>query len=194
MKCVAIHGTLCAVQQSRRTALATLAIALAACTGRPVSRLPDDALDAVLDGAVDASQADVFDAVIPACTATTLDWGGAAERMFPGSDCVGCHRDGGAAARHAYTVAGTIFTAVDCPAGLMGAIVRIDDAAGHHVELPANEVGNFFTDAVLIPPLHARVTLGAVSAEMSGGATTGSCNTCHTASDGGTGWISPNPR
>lgn len=179
----------------RTVALAAAAISLAACTGMPVTRPPDDSLDT----AIDATRSDAFDVpslpeadVVPLCTATRLDWGGAADRMFPGSDCISCHREGGSASRFEYTVAGTVFTAQDCPAGLAAAIVHIDDAAGHSLDLPTNDVGNFFTDMPLVPPLHARVTAGGVTAEMFGDLTTGSCNTCHTTGDGGTGWVSPN--
>ncbi|MEI8257962.1 MAG: hypothetical protein WCJ30_19980 [Deltaproteobacteria bacterium] len=178
----------------RIVALTAAALSLAACTGMPVTRPPEDSLDVATD-AMRVDALDAVDAVILACTATSLDWGGAADRMFPGSDCIGCHREGGSAARHVYTVAGTVFTAPDCPAGLAGATVHIDDAAGHSVDLPTNEVGNFYTDMHLVPPLHTRVTAAGVTAEMFDGATTGSCNTCHTVNDGGTGgWISPNPR
>jgi hypothetical protein len=172
----------------RRIAVALL-ISPIACTDPPPRETTDATAITVTD-AFDAFDAVAHDAA-PACSRTTLDWGQAGDRMLPGSDCIACHRESGSASAHVFTVAGTVFTAIDCPAGLSGATVHIEDSAGHVLDLPTNDVGNFYSNAPLVPPLRAHVSSGMFTAAMNAPVSTGSCNSCHAHGDAGIGWLTP---
>ncbi len=83
---------------------------------------------------------------------------GGVPTMLPGSDCLRCHRPGGTAASHVWTVAGTVFpTATACPldggpgcgTGVEGVEVLVTDVNGRSFTLTTNAAGNFYTDQPL---------------------------------------------
>lgn len=150
----------------------------------PVTQTPIDAFDSPRD-ATDASiDVPIADAGVT-CAARAPNWGLAGDRMFPGSDCLSCHRVAGSAGLVLFSAAGTVFSDVDCPVGVAGVTVTIEDHNGQTVTLTTNEVGNFFTGAQLVPPLRTRATLGGRTVEMTDAVTDGSCNSCHAGGDGG---------
>lgn len=177
---------------SRRAACFVAFTALSSCTPMPIMQTPDDAFDSAhdaTDAGIDAVAADDG----TACSATTLDWGGAGDRMFPGSDCLSCHRVSGSA-RTSFTAAGTVFSGIDCPAGLAGVRIEIQDHNGQMVALTSNDVGNFFTSAPLVLPLTTRAIWGGRTVMMTDAVTDGSCNSCHARGDASAvGFLTPSP-
>jgi len=112
--------------------------------------------------------------------ADRFDWGRGGEWMFPGTDCLACHRAGGSA-RTLFSVAGTVFRDAACPEGVAGVVVEISDTGGKRIDLTSNEVGNFFSDQPLTPPLRIVVHDDASERRMLLMAPHGSCNqsSCH---------------
>jgi mono/diheme cytochrome c family protein len=92
-----------------------------------------------------------------------------------------------------YTIAGTVYPTVrepnDCngvngPAAAIQVVVT--DAAGRVLTLPVNAAGNFFTNAAVTFPFHARVVRGGAVRMMIAAQSSGNCNGCHT-TDGANG-------
>jgi hypothetical protein len=116
--------------------------------------------------------------------------------MMPGADCLECHGGGGggggARAENGegggegdgppWTVAGTVFHALDAPtsAGVLGAHVRMIDATGRAVTLRTNAAGNFYLADPLAFPLQVSIEHGGVVRTMTSPVTYGGCNGCHT--------------
>jgi hypothetical protein len=107
--------------------------------------------------------------------------------MLPGTDCASCHHadrdggDGGRAARHPFSLAGTVFRTRNCPEGVGAVSVTVRDRLGRTVTATTEPLaGNFAANEPLEPPLHVIVSTpdGGV-AEMAA-APHGSCNACHT--------------
>lgn len=97
--------------------------------------------------------------------------------MKPGADCLRCH-DGSDGTR--LSVAGTIFTSPTAgeEGGLRDILIDLADSKGRVVSLASNEVGNFYTEEPLAPPL--QVTLSRPGgASVSTVAPSGNCNSCH---------------
>jgi hypothetical protein len=98
----------------------------------------------------------------------------------PGQPCLTCHD--GATAR-AFSVAGTVYHALDSESPSPGALVRLADDAGGRSVAAANCAGNFFLspeDFTPIYPLWVSLTLGthdiAMDSPINGD---GSCAGCH---------------
>lgn len=167
------------------TFVLTVAVTVTAC-GTPRPPLPDmdgSTLDVVAHDASDVPSEK------PQCTATAPDWGRGGEWMFPGSDCLECHRSGGSAARHPFTIAGTVFRTATCPEGVRDVTVHVRDALGTELRLRTNEVGNFYSSAVLQPPYRLAIEYQGVFRQMLRRPDTGSCGSCHRA-DNGIGYVS----
>jgi hypothetical protein len=102
----------------------------------------------------------------------------------PGSDCLMCHHQGGAAAP--YTFAGTLYDAAGTRA-VSGATIYVQDSAGNIATAIARPSGNFFTaEGFVTYPAKAFVSLCPDVIEMIAPVdehTGASCNTsgCHTA-------------
>ncbi len=116
---------------------------------------------------------------------------GGSPTMEPGRDCLRCH-GGGDAPR--WTVAGTVFPAVDAPtsAGLLDAHVTITDQTGWTFTIQSNVAGNFYTAESVAFPIQVCVEYQGTSRCMSSPVTTGGCNSCHAQppTDGAAGRIS----
>jgi hypothetical protein len=146
------------------------------------SPLPQATLDAVsqwiADGATEeCTSARTCDDRNEQCSPGAC--GGEGGAMLPGSDCLSCHRAGGADEAPPWTAAGTVFSDVDGTDGLAGVTVRITGADDAVLELTTNAVGNFWTKAAIATPFHAEVADRAASAQMVAVQTTGACNSCH---------------
>lgn len=130
-----------------------------------------------------------------------------ADTMLPGAVCGACHRTGGQAENSPWTLSGTLFAAVDSAmcagSGVAGLAIDVlygqDDPNGTYRmndlqpngTLISNSVGNFFTAAKYVAPMHLRVydpndpTHQALMTTLVGqdpntGATTRvDCNFCH---------------
>lgn len=61
-----------------------------------------------------------------------------------GKQCVVCHREGGEASDHPFTVAGTVFAQPNRAVGVGGVEVLLTDSDGTKVTARTNCVGNFF--------------------------------------------------
>ncbi len=118
------------------------------------------------------------DDVEQSCDTTELDWGRGGEAMLPGTDCLGCHQQGGKA-NSVFTVAGTVMTSSTCPTAVKGATVMITDNGGSSFELLSNEVGNFFSSDPVQLPLTVSVQLDGAIYEMASPSPQGSCGACH---------------
>lgn len=118
------------------------------------------------------------DVPAPECAVDAPDWGASDERMLPGTDCLGCHVEGGHA-RLAFVAAGTVFTGATCPEPVVGATVHLVDAAGAALDVTTNEVGNFVVIDGLSPPLTVAITTSTGTVAMA--AAGGGCGGCHVA-------------
>jgi hypothetical protein len=126
------------------------------------------------------------------CATDELEWGHGGDLMLPGTDCMQCHRAGGRAADSVFTAAGTVFLARDCPDGLEGALVVVEDTQGRIVEMTTNEVGNFQTSEPLSAVVRTSVELDGVIYKMLSAPTTGACGSCHLPGSGpGLVWAAP---
>jgi hypothetical protein len=103
--------------------------------------------------------------------------------MYPGSDCNGCHQQGGPAEVRSWTVAGTVFRGASGTAGAATAAVTLTDAHGVVTQLLANGAGNFYTAEPVSFPARVAVSSNGVTHTMETPVTSGSCNSCH--GDGG---------
>ena len=116
----------------------------------------------------------------------TVDHRGAPE-MTPGRDCIACHaQQGGRAPR--FLVAGTVFRKLSEPSDCLGvgrAEVEITCATGEVYKVGSNEAGNFILLAKDAPmfatPYSIKIRYGGREGRMYGKQTSGSCNSCHTA-------------
>jgi hypothetical protein len=126
--------------------------------------------------------------------------------MLPGSNCQSCHSPGslpddlapttgsrtvnriaaalaptaGVAEDNLYwTIAGTAFTDSYGSGPLAGASLKVTDSKGKVVTLTTNGVGNFYSTALVTPPLTAKITANGKTFEMATPADTGACNSCH---------------
>ena len=81
--------------------------------------------------------------------------------MNPGQDCISCHHEGGEADGLRWTVAGTVYPALDAPeaAGVQGVRVRVSDVHGKLVQMVTNAAGNFYTAEDLDSDAGLRVEL-----------------------------------
>jgi len=119
--------------------------------------------------------------------------------MHPGVACLSCHSgtggggEDGDEAPPLWTIAGTVYPTVrepnDCNGvngTTAGVQVIVTDAAGRVLTLPVNTSGNFYTNAAVTFPFHARVVRGGVVRMMTAAQSSGNCNGCHT-QDGANG-------
>src|SRR5690606_11123001 len=74
--------------------------------------------------------------------------------MRPGENCLRCHSPTGGVGAPVWSAAGTVYESRDAERdeGIAGVRVIITGAGGEQVDLVANEVGNFYTDAPLTKP------------------------------------------
>ena len=122
------------------------------------------------------------------CT-TNKHWTGAnfgSALMHPGGACIDCHASKTQAPT--FTVGGTAFKTAhepdDCNGynGVNAATVVVTDAAGKTISIPVNAVGNFYEQASLKMPIHAKIVAkNGRERVMAQAQTTGDCNACHTA-------------
>jgi hypothetical protein len=107
--------------------------------------------------------------------------------MEPGQACIGCHATPGDEAP-TFTIAGTLYPTGHEPDNCNGASGQATGAKivvtgnnGSSLTLTPNSVGNFFTTTSLPPPYKAKVVSTSGSERvMSGTASSGDCNSCHT--------------
>lgn len=106
------------------------------------------------------------------------------EFMAPGENCLSCHGSGGKAAHDAtFTIAGTVFAALDSDtgAGIEGVSVHIVDASDRQLSLKSNRVGNFFTsESVQFPLKSVKLAKDGKEHFMNTQVSTGACSSCHT--------------
>ena len=160
----------------RECAIVLAIAALAACDGSLREKIGSSDVDASLLMAIPR----------PACDspATTADSGDCTGGAQPGSDCLMCHHQGGAAVP--YTFAGTLYDATGARP-LAGATVYVQDSAGNVATAISRPNGNFFTsDGFAMYPAKAFVSLCPDVLEMIAPVderTGANCNTsgCHTA-------------
>lgn len=99
----------------------------------------------------------------------------------PGQPCLVCHD--GSTATPAFSVAGTVYGALDSPAPLAGVGVTLADATGAIRTASTNAAGNFFlasSDWQPTFPLRVVVDYGGITAPMSTiVGRDGSCAGCH---------------
>lgn len=100
--------------------------------------------------------------------------------MAPGENCLSCHSGGGE--EGSWTVAGTVYGAVDAAAedGLASVEVQITDDAGKEVTLNSNSAGNFYTAEAFTFPIHVAVQKNGTRVAMGTAPASGACNSCHT--------------
>ena len=163
--------------------VATVAALVAAGCGPEggTAAVAPPAADAGLEASSDASGA---------CEAGRPDWGRGGALMLPGTDCGGCHVDGGHAEASAFTAAGTLFRSAACPDPIAGATVHVVDSVGTRLDLATNEVGNFYSTAALVPPLEVSIEVAGVVTAMGSKASNGSCGACHGVA-GAQGYVAP---
>ncbi len=104
--------------------------------------------------------------------------------MHPGGACISCHAGSGGEAP-AYAIAGTVYPTAHEPTdcnGAGGTTVVIVDAAGQTLNLTTNAAGNFYSNARLTLPYHAKIVSNGKERAMVASQTSGDCNSCHTVS------------
>ena len=69
------------------------------------------------------------------------------EFHFTGEDCGVCHRPGGKAEEHVFTMAGTLYKDRAGREPLKGGEIILQDSAGNVISMTTNDAGNFFTTA-----------------------------------------------
>jgi hypothetical protein len=124
----------------------------------------------------------------PTCTSKTT-WAqgtNGSGSMEPGQACISCHAGTGGEAPK-FVIAGTLYPTGHEPDncngvnGSTGATVVVTGNNGTVLTLKPNSVGNFYSSTTLPPPYQAKVVNAAgVERVMSGTASTGDCNSCHT--------------
>lgn len=125
----------------------------------------------------------------PTCTSKTTWTRGTSgsSSMEPGQACISCHaRSGGEAPT--FVIAGTLYPTGHEPdncngvsGATSGAKVVVTGNNGTTLTLTPNGVGNFYSSTSLPGPYKAKVvSASGVERVMSGTASTGDCNSCHT--------------
>jgi uncharacterized membrane protein len=126
----------------------------------------------------------------PTCTSKTTWTQGTngSSLMEPGQACISCHASTGGEAPK-FVIAGTLYPTGHEPDncngvnGSAGAKVVVTGSNGTTVTLTPNSVGNFSYSTTLPPPYQAKVVSSTgLERVMSGTASTGDCNSCHTQS------------
>jgi hypothetical protein len=125
----------------------------------------------------------------PTCTSNTTWRNGTrgSASMEPGQACITCHATTGGEAP-TFSIAGTLYPTGHEPdncngvnGGTTGAKVVVTGSNGNSVTLTPNTAGNFYSTGSLPPPYQAKVVNAqGVERVMSGTASTGDCNSCHT--------------
>lgn len=117
------------------------------------------------------------------CEASNESLRAPSANMLPGRICGNCHRQGGQADHHIWTVSGTVYgsPSASCnTGGLAGVKVEILRMNGSvQATLTTNSVGNFFTDQPIEFPLRVRLSKDGKTAEMLSPQRSGSCASCH---------------
>lgn len=155
---------------------ATAVAATAACDGSLREKVGRSDVDASLLMTIPPPKCDV-----PAAAGDSGDCRGGEK---PGTDCLMCHHQGGAAAP--YTFAGTLYDATGAHA-VPGATIYVQDSAGNVATAITRPNGNFYTaEGFVTYPARAFVSLCPDVIEMIAPVdehTGASCNTsgCHTA-------------
>ena len=130
-------------------------------------------------GGVDPAAANA----VAGCEAATSEQLAEGATMLPGRACMNCHKAGGQAAEHPFSVAGTVYSSAtaNCNSGgVSGATVEILKMDGSvQLTLTTNAVGNFYSHDPVTFPLKARVKMGTKTQEMSGAQASGNCAQCH---------------
>jgi uncharacterized membrane protein len=125
----------------------------------------------------------------PTCTSNTTWTRGTngSSSMEPGQACISCHSKSGEAPT--FVIAGTLYPTGHEPDNCngvnstAGAKVVVTGNNGTSVTLTPNSAGNFYSSTTLPPPYKAKVVNSAgVERLMSGTASNGDCNSCHTQS------------
>ena len=120
---------------------------------------------------------------VAGCEAATSEQLAEGATMLPGRACINCHKTGGQAAEHLFSVAGTVYASAtgNCnTGGISGATVEILKMDGSvQLTLTTNAVGNFYSHDPVTLPLKARVKMGTKVLEMSGAQASGNCAQCH---------------
>ena len=121
---------------------------------------------------------------VAGCETATADQLVAGATMLPGRACGNCHKAGGQAAEHIFTVAGTVYSNPmgSCNSGgVANATVEILKMDGSvQMTLTTNAVGNFYSHDPVMFPLKARVkATGKTTLEMAGAQSSGNCASCH---------------
>ena len=124
-----------------------LAVLAAGCTG---DKAPDDTSggDDTSDTSTDSGDSGDTAACNTdneACAPGVAGCGGEGANMLPGSDCLSCHRRGGADEAPEGSVGGTVFSDLLGTAGAAGVRVIVTDSTGTSVTLTGGSVGNFYT-------------------------------------------------
>ena len=65
----------------------------------------------------------------------------------PGEDCGACHRIGGRAESHLWTMAGTLYADRSARSAVMQGEVMMEDREGNIISMTTNEAGNFWTES-----------------------------------------------
>ena len=124
----------------------------------------------------------------PKCTSNSTWTRGTSgsSSMEPGQACINCHGSTGGEAPK-FVIAGTLYPTGHEPDncngvnGSTGAKVVVTGSNGTVVTLTPNSAGNFYSSTTLPPPYKAKVVSSAgIERVMSGTASTGDCNSCHT--------------
>lgn len=105
--------------------------------------------------------------------------GGEGPHMLPGSDCIACHRSGGAREAPTFGAAGTVFTDLAGSERASGVVVHIVDADGQTHDLTTNSSGNFYTRDAVPGPYTASLRVGGDEIAMTEHPDSGACSSCH---------------
>ena len=101
--------------------------------------------------------------------------------MHPGVACIACHD---ANRGPGFSIGGTVYPSAhepdDCNGVNGGTQVVITDATGKVTTIAVNAAGNFYSQANIQTPFHAKVVSGGKERAMVGAQTDGDCNSCHT--------------
>jgi hypothetical protein len=86
---------------------------------------------------------------------------------------------------HGFTLAGTVFTAINNNTAAVGATVRIMDANSNVTDIVTRQNGNFFISTAVAFPVTVLATSCPTVQHMTGTVTAGGCNKtgCHTANN-----------
>jgi mono/diheme cytochrome c family protein len=101
--------------------------------------------------------------------------------MYPGKNCLGCHRG-------AMSFGGTVYPSAHEPTNckgvnVAGAVVSVTDANNKVVNATVQTNGNFYATAIITPPYTVKLTYQGRERDMTGlvtAPTDGDCNSCHT--------------